>query len=60
MGFPGCSGMFSAPVLLFGIFFQLINIPLKKYAEEIRLLIWIVCLMIWFLGGILSFGHALE
>ena len=52
--------MFSAPVLLFGIFFQLINIPLKKYAEEIRLLIWIVCLMIWFLGGILSFGHALE
>lgn len=52
--------MFCAPVLLFGTIFQLIKLPFKKYASAIRLLIWFLCLLIWFLGGILSFGHALE
>jgi hypothetical protein len=52
--------MFCAPVLLLGTIFQLIKLPFKKFAAAIRLFIWIVCLLIWFLGGILSFGHALE
>jgi hypothetical protein len=52
--------MFCAPVLLLGILFQLIKLPFKKFAAAFRLFIWIVCLLIWFLGGILSFGHALS
>ena len=52
--------MFCAPVLLFGTIFQLIKLPFKKSAGAIRLFLWILCLLIWFLGGILSFGHALE
>jgi hypothetical protein len=51
--------MFCAPVLLFGTIFQLIKLPFKK-ASAIRLSIWFICLLMWFLGGILSFGHALE
>jgi hypothetical protein len=52
--------MFCAPVLLLGVLFQLIKLPFKKFAAASRLVIWILCLLIWFLGGILSFGHALE
>lgn len=52
--------MFCAPVLLFGTIFQLIKLPFKKSAGAIRLFLWTLCLLIWFLGGILSFGHALE
>lgn len=52
--------MFCAPVLLFGTFFQLIKLPFKKFAAASRLFIWIVSLLIWFLGGILSFAHALS
>jgi hypothetical protein len=52
--------MFCAPVLLFGIIFQLIKLPFKKSASAIRLFIWIVSLLIWFLGGIISYGHALS
>jgi len=51
---------FCAPVLLFGTIFQLIKLPPKKFASAIRLIIWTLCLLIWFLGGILSFAHALE
>ena len=51
---------FCAPVLLLGILFQLVKLPFKKSASAIRLIIWTLCLLIWFLGGILSFGHALE
>jgi hypothetical protein len=52
--------MFCAPALLLGILFQLIRLPFKKSAAAIRFFIWIVSLLIWFLGGILSFAHALE
>jgi hypothetical protein len=52
--------MFCAPVLLFGTIFQLIKLPFTKFATTSRLFIWIVSLLIWFLGGILSFGHALS
>lgn len=52
--------MFCAPVLLFGTIFQWIKLPFTKFAAAFRLFIWIVCLLIWFLGGILSFGHALS
>jgi hypothetical protein len=52
--------MFCAPVLLFGTIFQLIKLPFTKFASAIRFLIWFLCLLIWFLGGILSFAHALE
>lgn len=52
--------MFCAPVLLFGTIFQLIKLPFEKFAGAIRLFLWIVCILIWFLGGILSFGHALS
>ena len=52
--------MFCAPVLILGILFQLLKLPFTKFAGAIRLFIWIVSLLIWFLGGILSFGHALS
>ncbi len=52
--------MFCAPVLMLGILFQFLKLPFTKFAAAIRLFLWIVCLMIWFLGGIISFGHALE
>ncbi len=52
--------MFCAPVLLLGVLVQLVKLPFTKFAGTIRLFIWFLCLLIWFLGGILSFGHALE
>ena len=52
--------MFCAPALLLGILFQLIRLPFKKSAAAIRLSLWIIGLLIWFLGGLFSFAHALE
>ena len=40
--------------------FQFIPLPLKRGATAIRLSVWTVGLLVWFMGGIVSFGHALS
>jgi hypothetical protein len=52
--------MFTAPVLLLCILFQFIPLPDKKWRTSLRMFIWILGWIVWFLGGILSFGHALS
>ena len=40
--------------------FQSIPLPVKTGATAIRLTVWTVGLLVWFMGGIVSFGHALS
>ena len=52
--------MFAAPVLLICILFQFIPLPGKKWWTGFRMFVWVLGWLVWFLGGILSFGHALS
>ena len=66
--FQGCCTRFSiqvlliisGPALLFGSFMQTIRLPFKKKQKVIRMACWVIGLLLWFLGGIVSYGHALE
>ncbi len=40
--------------------FQFVKLPLEKGATAIRLTVWTLGLLVWFMGGIVSFGHALS
>lgn len=46
--------------LAIGTVFQFLNLPFRRGAAALRMAIWIVGLLGWFLGGIVSFGHALN
>jgi len=66
-GFQGCCLRFSlavmaycAPVLVIGVLAQLIRLPDRKWVRTMRMLLWILGWLVWFMGGILSFGHALS
>ncbi len=37
-----------------------VRLPLRRGAFVLRMTLWIVGLLGWFLGGIVSFGHALS
>lgn len=65
-GFQGCCLQFSlsvmvysAPVLLVGILMQFVRLPDSKLVRAMRMVFWTLGWLVWFLGGILSFGHAL-
>ena len=66
-GWQGCCLRFSlmvmacsAPVLLIGVLLQFIRLPDTKWITVLRMSLWIIGWLVWFLGGILSFGHALS
>jgi hypothetical protein len=52
--FPCC-----AALLLGGVVFQFVPLPWPS-GERLRLAAWIVGLLGWFGGGVVSFGHALS
>jgi len=37
-----------------------VRLPFRRGASVLRMVMWIVGLLGWFLGGIVSFGHALS
>jgi hypothetical protein len=66
-GFQSCCLRFSltlmaycAPFLLIGLAVQFIRLPERKWPRVLRMSVWIGGWLVWFLGGILSFGHALS
>lgn len=66
-GFQGCCLKFSltlmaycAPVLLVGVLAQMVSLPEKKWLGVVRMCLWILGWFVWFMGGIISFGHALS
>ena len=66
-GFQGCCLRFSltvmaycAPFLFIGWAAQLVPLPDRKGLRVTRMCVWTVGWLVWFMGGILSFGHALS
>jgi len=66
-GFQGCCLRFSltvmaycAPFLLIGLAAQFVRLPDRKWLRVVRICVWTVGWLVWFLGGLLSFGHALA
>lgn len=51
---------YSAPILIFCISIQFLALPQKKWLSIFRMIIWGSGWFIWFLSGIVSFGHALN
>jgi len=65
-GFQSCCLRFSlsvmafcAPVLLMGIAIQFVGTSEQRSLRVVRMVLWILGWIVWFMGGILSFGHAL-
>ena len=66
-GFQGCCLRFSftvmaycAPFLLIGVAAQFVRLPERKWLRVTRMCAWTAGWLVWFMGGILSFGHALS
>ncbi|GMV90556.1 MAG: hypothetical protein AMXMBFR82_03340 [Candidatus Hydrogenedentota bacterium] len=66
-GFQGCCLRFSllvmaycAPVLLVSAGLQFIRTPDWRWLRVAKLVFWTLGWVVWFGGGILSFGHALS
>ena len=66
-GFQGCCLQFSltlmaycGPVLLIGVLAQMIGLPDKAWLRVVRMGLWGFGWLVWFMGGIVSFGHALS
>jgi hypothetical protein len=47
-------------ILVLGTAPLFIKLPFKRGASVLRMALWIVGLLGWFLGGIVSYGHALN
>lgn len=65
--FQGCCLRFSlslmaycAPFLFIGVIMQLIKLPDRKWIRVIALLLWTLGWLVWFMGGIVSYAHALS
>jgi hypothetical protein len=66
-GFQGCCLRFSltvmafcAPFLLIGTMIQFIALPDRMWLRVMRMFLWSLGWLVWFMGGIVSFGHALS
>jgi hypothetical protein len=51
---------FCAPVLLIGILGQFVRTPASRGFDVLRLILWTAGWGIWFMGGLVSFAHALS
>ena len=51
---------FCGPFLLAGVLAQFIRLPFRKGAAALRMSAWIIGLLGWFLGGLLSYAHAFS
>ena len=52
--------LYCAPFLLIGVLVQFIGLPHNAWLNALRMSLWIIGWLAWFLGGIVSFGHALT
>ena len=66
-GFQGCCLRFSlavmaccAPLLLLGLAAPFVRRPDRRWLRVTRLWVWTAGWLAWFIGGLLSFGHALS
>lgn len=66
-GLQGCCLEFSlivmafyGPVLLIGVVAQFIRMPDRKWLRVMRMTLWILGWLVWFMGGMFSFVHALN
>jgi hypothetical protein len=50
---------FSGPGLLIGALLQVVKLPFTKGQAFVRMFFWVIGLLMWFLGGFISYGHAL-
>lgn len=51
---------YCAAILILGAVPLFVKLPFRRGAFALRMVLWIVGLLGWFLGGIVSFGHALS
>ncbi len=47
-------------ILVGGTLQLFIKLPFRRGASALRMTMWVMGLLGWFLGGIVSYGHALE
>lgn len=61
-GFQGCCLRFSLTVMAYCTPFLLIGLAAQftRLPSVTRICVWTVGWLVWFMGGILSFGHALS
>lgn len=52
--------IYCAPLLIIGVLAQFIGSVDKKWVRVTKMTIWISGWLVWFMGGIISFGHALS
>lgn len=60
LGFSLTVVVYCAPVLGLAILFQFVRLPERKWSQILQMAAWMIGWLVWFLGGILSFGHALS
>ena len=51
---------YSGAFLLVGVLAQVVKWPFRRFSGVLRMLLWIVGWLGWFMGGIVSFAHALS
>jgi hypothetical protein len=51
--------LYCGPVLAIGLLVQFLPLPEGEWLRPFRLSLWVVGWLVWFLGGIVSFAHAL-
>jgi hypothetical protein len=51
---------YCAALLIFGTMPLFLRLPFHRGSSGLRMAAWIIGLLGWFLGGIVSFGHALN
>ena len=66
-GFQSCCVLFGLKILPFssgilglGIIVQFIPLPFQRYSRALRMTFWIIGWIAWFLGALISYGHALS
>lgn len=50
----------SGAFLATGILFQFVPLPFHRFARALRLTMWVLGLLGWFGGGVISFAHAFS
>jgi hypothetical protein len=52
--------LYCGPILAVGLLVQFVRLPDGRWLGAVRIGLWVVGGLVWFLGGIVSFAHALS